>query len=83
MHQITLDRKSNSATIDLNVFFYPVHILHQSSAEFKEIAGFDIISKANRAIVTIFPKDNSSAEQAALHFCNFALALKRELGEHA
>ena len=83
MRQIDLDRESNTATINLNTSFYPLHILQQSSLEFKKIASFGITKDGNRALVKISPKGRHSAEQTALHFCNFALALKRELGEHA
>ena len=83
MRQITLDRKGNSATISLNAFFYPLHVLQQVSQEFKKIACVDIKNQGNRNLVKISPKGKSSADQAALHFCNYALALKRELGQHA
>lgn len=82
MRQISLDRKSNTASIDLSTFFYPLHVLQQASAQFKDIAAIDIEKEGNRATVKIRPREGN-AEQHALHFCNYALGLKRELGKHA
>lgn len=81
--QITLDKEKNLATVDLNAFFYPLHLLQSSAAEFGKSAKISVEKKGVRATVTIRPFGNEKAEETALHFCNFALALKRELGEHA
>ena len=83
MHQIKLDVEKNLAIVDLSTFFYPLHILQQAAAEFKGIAKISIKNSGNRAIVCISPKGKEKAGETALHFCNFALALKRELGQHA
>ena len=83
MRQIRLDRKDNSAEIDFNKFFYPLHLLQQGAAAFKEVADISVKDLNQRALVTITPKGKESSEQAALYFCNFALGLKRELGENA
>jgi len=83
MRQIRLDRKGNSAEIDFNKFFYPLHILQQGATAFKEVADISVEDLGHRALVTVSPKGDGSSEQAALHFCNFALGLKRELGENA
>jgi len=83
MRQIKLDLEKNLAIVDLNAFFYPVHVLQQAEAEFRSIAKISIKNSGNRAIVTIFPKGEEKPGETALHFCNFALALKRELGQHA
>lgn len=83
MRQISLDREKNLATIDLNAFFYPLHLLQASAAEFKKTAKISVEKKGVRTIVAIRPLGKEKAEEIALHYCNFALAMKRELGEHA
>ena len=83
MHQIGLDRKSNTAFLDLNSSFYPMHLVQQTVAEFKNTAKISLRERKGRLLLSIKPKGNKDAEETALHFCNFALALKRELGQHA
>jgi hypothetical protein len=83
MMQIRLDQKKNIATIDLNGFFYPLHLLQLSAAEFSKVANVSVKKEGLRASVEIRPLLGGKAYETALHFCNFALALKRELGEHA
>ena len=81
MRQITL--AGNTAVLDLNKFFYPLHVLQQASTRFEKIAKVSVQEEGGRAIVSLEPKEKGSVEETALEFCNFALALKRELGEHA
>lgn len=81
MHQITLD--SQNATIDLNALFYPKHLLGQAAARFRQIAEVSVREENGRHLVTIKPAERGTAEETALEFCNYLLALKRELGEHA
>ena len=83
MYQIKIDAGKNSATIDLNRSFYPLHLVQQASSKFNSVAEVSVKEKQGRIIVGLEPKNTETAESAALHFCNFALALKRELGEHA
>ena len=83
MRQISIGSKGNSAEISLNKSFYRLHLLQQAAAAFKEVGDVSIKGLGQRALVTITPKRGQNSEQAALHFCNFALALKRELGENA
>lgn len=83
MAQITLDRKKGTATISLSQFFYPLHLLQQAAAQFSGIAKISVSAEGERAIVAVMPLGKTKAEDALLHFCNFALSLKRELGEHA
>ena len=83
MHQIKLDRQKNSAEIDLNAFFYPKHILEQATVPFRKIAEITLKEEKGRHCVLVKPKEKGKAEKTALHFCNYALSLKRELGEHA
>ena len=82
MRQIKLDSKKARATIDLSSLFYPKNLLQLAAAEYAGIANVSIKETGNRLLVEIKPKEGS-AEQTALHFCNFALGLKRELGQHA
>jgi len=83
MHQIKFNKEENSAELDLSSFFYPMHILQQASLEFEKFAKISVKQKDGRNIVIISAKDPDNVEELALHFCNFALGLKRELGEHA
>ena len=83
MYQIKIDGGKNSATIDLNRSFYPMHLIQQAASKFHDVAEVSVREKQGRVIVSLVPKENEGAESIALHFCNFALALKRELGEHA
>jgi len=83
MHQIKLDKAGKKATIDLNAFFYPLHVLQQSAASFSKIAKVSVKQEKDRAMVEITPKGKEKAFDTALHYCNYSLALKREFGEHA
>ena len=83
MYQIKIDNGKNSAMIDLNRFFYPLHLIQQAASKFRDVAEVSVRENQNRVIVNLVPKGNKGAEPLALHFCNFTLALKRELGEHA
>jgi hypothetical protein len=83
MTQIILDRKKGIATIDLNLFFYPLHLLQKAAASFANISEISIQRNGSRVILKIKPVGKGNAFEIALHFCNFALSLKRELGEHA
>jgi len=83
MTQIILDRKKNSAQISLSSYFYPKHLLQQAALQFSKIAKISISDENARIIINVRPFGKASAEEAALHFCNFALGLKRELGENA
>jgi len=83
MHQIKLDLKNNSAILGLNSFFYPKHILQRSALEFAKLAKISLREENGRIVVNINPKGNEKAGETALHFCNFALSLKQELGQHA
>ncbi len=83
MYQITFDSEKNLATIDLNRFFYPLHLVQQAASKFNNIAEVSVREVQGRVIVSLAPKEDKEAEPMALHFCNFALGLKRELGEHA
>lgn len=83
MYQIKINCEKNLATIDLNRFFYPLHLVHQAASKFQGIAAVLVQKNKARVLVEITPKGIESPESIALHFCNFVLALKRELGEHA
>ncbi len=83
MHQIKFNKEENSAELDLSSFFYPMHILQQAGLEFENFAKISVKQKDSRNLVIISPKGNGNVQELALHFCNFALGLKRELGEHA
>ena len=81
MRQIKLDK--GKALVDLSKFFYPKQVLNLALKEFKEIADISIEEKENRLFLKIAPKKGNKAEETALQFCNFALSLRQELGEHA
>ena len=83
MRQIKQGKAANSVTIDLNSFFYPLHIVQATSAEFSRVAKVTVRKAHGRVLVSLKPKGKENAKETALHFCNFALGLKRELGEHA
>ncbi len=83
MSQIKLQGKAKTAQIDLNAFFYPMHVLQQAAQSFKEVAEISVKQEKGRAKVSIKARGKNSPEETALHFCNYALALRRELGEHA
>ena len=83
MYQIKIDNEKNSALIDLNRFFYPLHLVQQAASKFHDVAKVSVQENQGRVIVNLIPKENKGVESIALYFCNFVLALKRELGEHA
>ncbi len=83
MRQITLDKKKNTAFLDLNSFFYPRHLLQFAKAEFSKNAQISFSQENGRTKVEIKPKGKASAEETALYFCNYALGLKQEFGDHA
>lgn len=81
MRQITLDKKKGIAILDLNSFFYPLHLLQFAKSEYAKIAKISISRNNGRARVEI--KTGQDPEETALHFCNFVLGLKQEFGDHA
>jgi len=83
MRQITIDKKKNTAAVNVNSFFYPLHLLQFAKAEYAGIAKISISQGKGRALVEISPKEKRAAEETALQFCNFVLSLKREFGDHA
>tara|TARA_Y100000310_G_C20276805_1_gene620661 strand:+ start:68 stop:319 length:252 start_codon:yes stop_codon:yes gene_type:complete len=83
MRQIKLDKENNSATLDLDSFFYPIHLVQQAGAAFENLASVSVKRQEGRIKVELKPKGKDSAEETALYFCNFVLGLKRELGENA
>lgn len=83
MNQIRIDTEGNSATIDLNSFFYPLNLVQWASAEFKEIASTSIKKDGSRTQILLTPLGKEEVEETALAFCNFVLSLRREFGQHA
>jgi len=81
MNQIQLEK--GHALINLNAFFYPLNLVQWSSAEFKKFATVSIRKENGRVLVDLAPGKGKSAEETALHFCNYVLSLRREFGQHA
>jgi hypothetical protein len=79
IYQLKIDESKNIASLDLNPFFYPETVIAQAKKEFSKLCSFKSNSKNNRLHLEIRVSKGLDAEQTALNFLNFALALRREL----
>jgi len=76
MHQLRVNKKQNTALLDLNPFFYPESVVEQAAKAFEGLCSVSHSSRANRLFVEIAPKQGP-CEKTALEFLNYLLSLRK------
>jgi hypothetical protein len=77
IYQIKIDKKKKIAAIDLNLFFYPVQLLHETAAAFQGACSAKIKPSGGRATIELHAKKGVDSKLLALNFCNYCLALRQ------
>jgi len=70
---------AGKAVLNLNPFFYPRKVLEETALAFRAVCSASISEQGDRIALELNFFKQGGAEEKALSFLNYALALRREI----
>lgn len=79
IYQLKVNKKKNSAFLDLNPFFYPPKAIELTASTFKKFCLAKQKQKGQRILLELAVFKDFDVEEVALSFLNYVLSLRKEM----